>query len=208
MLRSHWCRSRWIRPESDLWTESTPALLNPTIWAQLSGRRSDVFTSTCEVSYITETHHFDEYGNPAFLPRFAMSCILRMHPNLQLCFSSFMAMLPGKIRITAWTKSDPRTARVARSNLQDVPFLYMWLYCQQREGQWTRSDLDHFGLLVVADFFPTIWMTWMRTWDSGSCTRGGREMPEVHPAFKGAITSNSCCCFSAHSFRWRHLKWG
>lgn len=33
MLRSHWCRSRWIRPESDLWTESTPTLLNPTIWA-------------------------------------------------------------------------------------------------------------------------------------------------------------------------------
>ena len=77
-------------------------------------------SATCEVSYITETHHFDEYGNPAFLPRFAMSCILRMHPNLQHCFFTCMAMLPGKIRITAWTKSDPRTARVARTNLQDV----------------------------------------------------------------------------------------
>lgn len=107
----------------------------------------------------------------------------------------FPTISPGKIRISTWTKSDPRTARVARTKFEHVTLSYFvlflcdsqeplqWIFCQDPRfrvlhKKWSRNAESTFHLQRSATLQRTwaglhlLWSNLWTGWRGGTVTLG------------------------------------
>ena len=115
--------------------------------------------------------------------------------HILLAFLFFLpTILPGKIRISTWTKSDPRTARVARTKFEHVTLSYFvlflcdsqeplqWIFCQDPRfrvlhKKWSRNAESTFHLQRSATLriwagLHLLWSNLWTGWRGGTVTLG------------------------------------